>query len=93
MKGIFGSWVVWHELLHQRYRFVGFVQLGLIVEDVDCLQVLGIAGDIMFGDEVVDCNHAIVFELGDFGGVVLADGVDVVEEGAVGGAFCVATCG
>jgi hypothetical protein len=72
--------MVWHESLHELYGFMGFVPLYSVVEDVNCMQAAGVTGDVMLGDKVMDCDHAVVFELGDFDGVFWADLGDVVEE-------------
>jgi hypothetical protein len=90
MEGKPRSRMLGHELLHQFGGFARFVPLRLVVEDVDGIAAKGVAGDGVGGDEGVDSGHAVVFDLGDFYGVALADEKRVVEKGAVGGAFCMA---
>ena len=36
--------------------------------------------DIVFGNEVMDCNHAVVFELHNFDGIFWAEKLNIFEK-------------
>ena len=61
--------MVWNELLHELHGFVSFLPLRLGIKYVNRVYAAGVALDIVFGNEVMNCKHAVVFELRNLDGV------------------------
>jgi hypothetical protein len=77
-------------MLHQLDRPDGLIPEYQVIDDIDRAAADKITVNVMFLDEVLLGDDAVVFEAGDLCGLVGAEGREVVEEAPVGCCFCVA---